>query len=112
MRLGAQPSFICIRMKNHFHIKGRAPTLVLKQRPGGTQKWPIDRAGSGIMQETRFQKVHQRPSFHLYVVVYSLSSGRSNICLVIFIEIFFPSLDVVGERREFRKVKCATTTLK
>ena len=34
-------SFICMRMKNDFHIKGWAPTLVLKQRPGGTQKWPI-----------------------------------------------------------------------
>ena len=28
-------------MKNDFHIKGWAPTLVLKQRPGGTRKWPI-----------------------------------------------------------------------
>ena len=27
-------SFICIRMKNDFHIKGWAPTLVLKQKPG------------------------------------------------------------------------------
>ena len=27
-------SFICMRMKNDFHIKGWAPTLVLKQRPG------------------------------------------------------------------------------
>ena len=27
-------SFICVRMKNDFHIKGWAPTLVLKQRPG------------------------------------------------------------------------------
>ena len=34
-------SFICMRKKNDFHIKGRAPTLVLKQRPGGTWKWPI-----------------------------------------------------------------------
>ena len=33
-------SFICIRMKNDFHIKGWAPTLVLKHRPGGTRKWP------------------------------------------------------------------------
>ena len=46
MRRGAQPFlwkwvFICMRMKNDFHIKGSAPTLVLKQRPGGTQKWPI-----------------------------------------------------------------------
>ena len=34
-------SFICMRMKNDFHIKGWAPTLVLKQRPGGTRKWTI-----------------------------------------------------------------------
>ena len=34
-------SFICMRMKNDFHIKGWAPTLVLKQRPGRTTKWPI-----------------------------------------------------------------------
>ena len=33
-------SFICMRMKNDFHIKGWAPTLVLKQRPGATRKWP------------------------------------------------------------------------
>ena len=34
-------SFIYMRMKNHFHIKGWALDLVLKQRPGGTRKWPI-----------------------------------------------------------------------
>ena len=34
-------SFICMRMKNDFHIKDWAPTLVLKQRPGGTWKWLI-----------------------------------------------------------------------
>ena len=34
-------SFICMRMKNHFHIKGWALNLVLMERPGGTQKWPI-----------------------------------------------------------------------
>ena len=33
--------FICMRMKNNFHIKGRALNLVLIQRPGGTRKWPI-----------------------------------------------------------------------
>ena len=33
-------SFICMRIKNDFHIKGWAPTLVLKQRPGETWKWP------------------------------------------------------------------------
>ena len=35
-------SFICMRMKNHFHNKGWALNLVLIQRPGGTQEWPID----------------------------------------------------------------------
>ena len=38
----AKMSFVCMTMKNDFHIKGRAPTLVLKQRPGGTRKRPID----------------------------------------------------------------------
>ena len=33
-------SFICMRIKNDFHIKGWAPTLVLKERPRGTRKWP------------------------------------------------------------------------
>ena len=33
-------SFICMRMKTHFHIKGWALNLGLKQRPGGTGKWP------------------------------------------------------------------------
>ena len=31
----------CMRMKYDFHIKGWAPTLVLKQRPGETRKWLI-----------------------------------------------------------------------
>ena len=30
-----------LRMKNDYHFKGWAPTLVLKQRPEGTRKWPI-----------------------------------------------------------------------
>ena len=33
--------FICMRMKNSFHIKGSALNLVLIQRPGGTGKWSI-----------------------------------------------------------------------
>ena len=44
-------SFICMRMKNDFHIKGWAPTLALKQRPGGTRKWPI----SPYVRESRFR---------------------------------------------------------
>ena len=34
-------SFICIRIKNHFHSKGWALNLVLIQRPGRTRKFPI-----------------------------------------------------------------------
>ena len=34
-------SFICMRMKNYFHIKGWALNLVLIQRPGRTWKWSI-----------------------------------------------------------------------
>ena len=37
-------SFICMRIKNDFHIKGWAPTLVLKQRLGETLKWPVETA--------------------------------------------------------------------
>ena len=32
---------ICIRMKNHFHIRGCALHLVLIQRLTGTREWPI-----------------------------------------------------------------------
>ena len=38
--------FICMTMKNHFHIKGEVFNLVLIQRPGGTRKWPIFMKGS------------------------------------------------------------------
>ena len=33
-------SFICMRIKNHFHINGFAFSLALKQRLGTTRKWP------------------------------------------------------------------------
>ena len=36
-----QMNFICMRMKNHFHIKGWAVNLVVIQRPGRTRKWLI-----------------------------------------------------------------------
>ena len=45
-------SFICMRMKNHFHIKGWALNLVLMQRPGGTRKWPIL---TSFLRSTRVQ---------------------------------------------------------
>ena len=34
-------SFICMRMKNHFHIKRLALNLILIQRLKGTRKWPV-----------------------------------------------------------------------
>ena len=34
-------SFICMIIKNHFHKKGFALGLVLKQRPAASRKWPI-----------------------------------------------------------------------
>ena len=34
-------SFICIRIKKHFHINGFALSLALKQRLGATRKWPV-----------------------------------------------------------------------
>ena len=36
-----QMNFICMRMKNHFHIKGWAVNLVVIQRPRRTRKWLI-----------------------------------------------------------------------
>ena len=37
----ANMSFICTRMKSHFHIRGWALNLFLIQRPRGTRKCPI-----------------------------------------------------------------------
>ena len=34
-------SFICMRIKMHYHINGFALWLTLKQRLGATWKWPI-----------------------------------------------------------------------
>ena len=39
-------SFICMRMKNHFHIKGSALNLVLIQRSGGTRAMAYQRTPS------------------------------------------------------------------
>ena len=41
MRLGAQLFLVKISFIHDFHIQGWALTLVLKQRPWGTGKWPI-----------------------------------------------------------------------
>ena len=52
-----------MRMKNHFHIKGLAPSLVLKQRPEGTWKWPIallrqKRTGAGVILGSDDSSIH------------------------------------------------------
>ena len=58
-------SFICMRMKNDFHIKGWAPALVLKQRPGGTQKWPVIVSASlGLQVPCGFPGPSEFAAFH------------------------------------------------
>ena len=67
-------SFICMRMKNH-RIKGWAPIHILKQRPGGTRKWPIrtwksnkfNEQNSNFARASRFF-AHSLPSLHDYDV--------------------------------------------
>ena len=68
-------SFICMRMKNDFHIKGWAPILVLKQKPGGTRKWPIRKWKNNRFNEqnSNFARAshffaHSLPSLHDYDV--------------------------------------------
>ena len=57
-------SFICMRMKNHFHIKSCALNLVLIQRPWGTQKWPIVLPRPLLQSQKSLRKL-TRPSFPL-----------------------------------------------
>ena len=80
-------SFICMRMKNHFHslfhIKGWAPSLVFIQRPGGTPKWPISlwpsiwltdwRQGQGPSSTVNQGALRQR----FFLVASSLVSSRA-----------------------------------
>ena len=44
-------SFICIIIKNHFHINGFALSLVLKVRFFGTRKWPNQYGFHGIKRK-------------------------------------------------------------
>ena len=41
MRLNVKMNFICMRIKNHFHINGFGLSLALKQRLERTRKWPV-----------------------------------------------------------------------
>ena len=48
-------NFICMRIKNHFHINGFARSLALEQRIEATQKWPS-------LHRSCFSPVMQRSS--------------------------------------------------
>ena len=48
-------SVICMRMKNHFYIKGWALNLVLIQGPGRTWKWPSVCNSSGSHRQGDYQ---------------------------------------------------------
>ena len=71
-------SFICMRMKNDFHIKGWAPTLVLKQRPGGTRKWPIWFDIFFVTLQEHTQKCSG--SFYVYVKLPTYPSPETTFC--------------------------------
>ena len=46
-------SFICMRMKNHFYIKGWALNIVLIElRHTGTRKWPIWKENLVVLQKS------------------------------------------------------------
>ena len=45
-------SFICMWMKNHFHIKGQALNVVLIQRPRGTRKWPVWKENLEVLEKS------------------------------------------------------------
>ena len=41
-------SFICITIKNHFHINSFALSIALKVRFFGTRKWPVSQGSSDV----------------------------------------------------------------
>ena len=64
-------SSICMGTENDFHIKVWAPTLVLKQRPGGTRKWPISRVGAARMVSPNWsQETMTCHSFNRFSIVW------------------------------------------
>ena len=77
-------SFICMRMKNHFHIKGWALNLVLIQMPGGTRKWPP------IAWRSNSQFVPKKFILGSCSTVYKLQ--RLTTFISTDLMIFFPSL--------------------
>ena len=61
-------SFVCIRMKHHFHIKGWALNHALIQRPGEAQNWPICQLYSGLSTSS-MGKLLTLQTMHLWVWV-------------------------------------------
>ena len=59
-------SFICIIIKNHFHINGLALSLALKVRFFGTRKWPIARQWS----REKFAILTLKPQRHVRILIY------------------------------------------
>ena len=69
-RLSAKPflvkmSYICMRIKEHFHINGFGLSLALKQRLGATQKWPIARTITSTESRPHSPLLLVAPSGHL-----------------------------------------------
>ena len=90
-------SFICMRMKNHFHIKGWAPNFVLMQRPGRTKKWPI----RPLQDQTYF-----RTAWRLR----TNNKCFSKVSMIIFLDIL--KTDSVRHAGEVLKItKCPRSTI-
>ena len=49
-------SFICIRIKSHFHINDFSPSLALKHNFGATRIWPILRVSMGLIVRSQTAK--------------------------------------------------------
>ena len=58
-------SYICMRIKEHFHINGFALSLALKQRLGATQKWLIARKITSTESRPHSPLLLVAPSGHL-----------------------------------------------
>ena len=50
-------SFICIRIKSHFHINDFSPSLALKHNFGATRIWPILRVSMGLIVRSQTAKI-------------------------------------------------------
>ena len=73
-------SFICMRMKNDFPIKGWAPTLVLKPRPRGTRKWPIGPIRTPLSSLLFLSILHNKRYFWCFVTWSITSWTRAIRC--------------------------------